>query len=161
LFLYLKSNRCDLILITFPKIAAMKKYVVAVGILASFSLNGQEFINDLDVALKEARDQDKKIILLFSTDDACAVCQDLEANVFDSQEFKAYAKDHYILVKPDFQESAPLETKTDNLLIVEKYNKDGFFPHVVVLDKSAKVIVKMAVYNNEPTKAYLKLLQGF
>lgn len=139
----------------------MKKYIVAVGILAGFSLNGQEFVNDLDVALKEAREQDKKIILLFSTDEACAVCQDLEENVFQSDEFKAYAKDHYIVVKPNFQGSAPIETKTDNLLIVEKYNKDGFFPHVVVLDKSAKVLVKMAVYNNEPTMAYLKLLQGF
>jgi len=55
--------------------------------------------------------------------------------VFKSPEFLAFADDNYVMVKIDFSyQQDDKEQLQKNLLIVEKYNKDGFFPHVVVFE---------------------------
>ena len=87
----------------------------------------------------------------------------LEQNIFKSPEFIEFASENYVLVKIDFSYEAQELTKDQlekNLLIVEKYNKDGFFPHVVVLNKEAKVIKKMEVYTRETPEQYLSLLKS-
>ena len=137
----------------------MKKLVIAVMLMSNPMIYAQEWINDLNVALQEAGKQDKNVLLYFSVPDACDICQQLEKNVLQSAEFQAYAKANFVLAQPDFHESIPLDAKAENLLIVEKYNKDGFFPLVVILDKNAKVLGKTGVYNNETPFEYLRLLE--
>ncbi len=121
----------------------------------------QEWVSDLDVAFKEAGADNKRVLLYFSVPDACEICKKLEENVLRSDEFQAYAKANYVLAQPDFSASLSMAEKAENLLIVEKYNKDGFFPLVVVLDKNAKVLGKTGVYNDETPKEYLTILESF
>lgn len=120
----------------------------------------QQWSNDLAASLKRAAQQDKKVLLYFSVPEAFNVCEQLEKNIWESVEFKDYSREKFILVKPDFKESASFETKAENLLIVEKYNKDGFFPLVVILDKNAKVLGKTGLYNDETPQEYITLLQS-
>jgi thioredoxin-related protein len=122
----------------------------------------QQWQNDLQIGLKEAAQQNKKVLLFFSVPERCESCNKLEQNIFKSPEFIEFASENYVLVKIDFSYDAQELTKAQlekNLLIVEKYNKDGFFPHVVVLNKDAKITNKVDVYNRETPQQYLSLLR--
>ena len=122
----------------------------------------QQWHTDLQLGLKEAAQQNKKVLLFFSVPERCEACNKLEQNIFKSPEFIEFASENYVLVKIDFSYEVQELTKDQlekNLLIVEKYNKDGFFPHVVVLNKEAKITKKMEVYTSETPEQYLSLLQ--
>jgi thioredoxin-related protein len=133
--------------------------LLVLGLLA-WAGHAQQWNSDLEQAQREAAREGKKVLLYFSASGHCAPCQDLEEKVFSSDEFKAYAGKHFVLVKPEFDDKATFAEKADNLLIVEKYNKDGFFPWVVILDPSGKAINKVGQYNNESPIAYLKRLES-
>ncbi len=122
---------------------------------------GQVWQTDLEVGLKKAAQQNKKVLLFFSVPEGCDSCHKLEKNIFKSTEFIEYAEQNYVLVKIDFSYDAQDLSKDQlekNLLIVEKYNKDGFFPHVVVLNREAKITNKVRVYNKETPQQYLSML---
>ena len=64
--------------------------------------NAQVWNNDFTTAKKLAQEQNKKIILVFQGSDWCGPCIKLEKEIWSSEEFKTYAKDHFILLKADF-----------------------------------------------------------
>ena len=119
----------------------------------------QEWNKSLDLAIAKAGSNGKLVLLLFSVPDACDVCDRFEKNVIQSDAFEKYAIENYILARPDFSGTADMMTKADNLLIVEKYNKDGFFPWVVILDGNAKVLGKTGLYTDETPEEYIKKLE--
>ena len=135
------------------------------SILFLFSIlncSAQQWQKDLDLGLKAAAQQNKKVLLFFSVPEHCDTCVKLEKKIFQSPEFLTFAEANYVLVKIDFSyqsEDLSKEQLEKNLLIVEKYNKDGFFPHVVVLNTPAKITLKTSVYNNETPQEYLSLLK--
>jgi thioredoxin-related protein len=137
----------------------MKNWMLAFVLMSGSLAGAQEWRKDLDAAIAEAGKNEKLVFLLFSLPDACDICDEFEKNVIASETFKNFAKETYVLARPDFSETASIEAKTDNLLIVEKYNKDGFFPWVVILDGNAKVLGKMGLYNDETPQAYINKLQ--
>ena len=142
----------------------MKKGLFILVCLAFSSLDSQaqQWQSDLQIGLKEAAQQNKKVLLFFSVPEHCDTCVKLEKKVFQSPEFLAFAEANYVLVKIDFSYQSEDLSKAQlekNLLIVEKYNKDGFFPHVVVLNAAAKITLKTSVYNNETPQEYLSLLK--
>jgi len=120
--------------------------------------SAQEWKSNLNEAFREASMTNKKVLLFFSTEDDCERCQKLDKNVLQSPEFKDFAKDNYILVKQDFQPTSDPEQLEQDLLVVEKYNKDGFFPLLVIINKNAKVIGQVGAYNNETPNQYLDRL---
>ena len=139
------------------------KRMISIALFCSvLNCTAQQWQKDLDIGLKEAAQQNKKVLLFFSVPEHCDTCVKLEQKVFKSPEFLAFASDNYVLVKIDFsyeQEGLSKDQLEKNLLIVEKYNKDGFFPHVVVLNKEAKIAGKAGVYNNETPYEYMSLLK--
>lgn len=128
-------------------------------LLFCLTAGAQEWNPDLESAKLSALTSNKRILLYFSAE-SCEPCQNLEETVFKSDEFRAYAERHYILTRPVFNESASLTEKAEQLLIIEKYNKDGFFPWVVILDSSGKILNKVGQYDGERPLAYLKKLEG-
>lgn len=122
----------------------------------------QNWQNNLNKAIREASQQNKKVLLFFSVPEYCDSCIKLEKNIFKSEAFLKYADQNYILVKIDFSNKSNVESNelmAENLFIVEKYNKDGFFPLVVLLNKDSKVVGKTGVYKNETPEQYLSMLQ--
>ncbi len=136
------------------------KSTVFTSVLCSLAIHcsAQEWSNNLNQAFREASMTNKKVLLFFSTDENCERCQKLDKNVLQSSEFKDFAKDEYILVKQDFEPTDDPQQLEQNLLVVEKYNKDGFFPLLVILNKNAKVIGQVGAYNNETPNQYLDRL---
>ncbi|HMI06312.1 MAG TPA: thioredoxin family protein [Flavobacterium sp.] len=119
----------------------------------------QEWKNNLNAAFKEASVSGKEVLLFFSVAENCESCAKLDHNVLQSDEFRSYAKENFVLVKQDFN-SGTADNIEENLLIVEKYNKDGFFPLVVIINKNAKVLGQIGAYNDESPKEYVAKLQS-
>ncbi|KOS08089.1 thiol-disulfide isomerase [Flavobacterium akiainvivens] len=120
-----------------------------------------EWLTDFDKARHTAAEQDKNIILVFAGSDWCAPCIKLEQKIWESDEFKAEAAQKWVLVKADFPKkkaNALPEAQTQhNAALYEKYNKEGVFPLVVVIDKTGKVLGKTTYKDITPAE-YIKHL---
>ncbi len=126
-----------------------------------FSQNWEETYSD---AIAKSKAQNKPLILVFSGSDWCAPCIKLDQKIWQSEEFKTYAKASYVLYKADFPRkkanrlSAELQVQNEKL--AEKYNPKGYFPLVIVLDAKEEVLGKTGYANSSP-KEYLSKLNAF
>jgi len=141
----------------------MKK--IALGIILFVSTVGfaQDWQTDLEAAKKLATDQDKNIIIVFSGSDWCAPCIKLDKNIWQSDAFKNQSANNWILLKADFPRKKANELSKDqtahNRKLAEKYNIEGSFPLVVLVDKNGKVQGKMGFKNVSPEE-YIKMIQA-
>ena len=139
----------------------MKK--IALGIILFVSTIGfaQDWQTDLEAAKKLATDQDKNIIIVFSGSDWCAPCIKLDKNIWQSDAFKNQSANDWILLKADFPRKKANELSKDqtahNRKLAEKYNIEGSFPLVVILDKNGKLLGKMGFKNVSPEE-YIKMI---
>ena len=72
------------------------------------------------------------------------------------------AYENWIIVKADFPRKKVNQLEdaqmTKNRKMAEKYNIEGSFPLVVILDKSGKVLGKMG-FKNVSSEEYVKMIQ--
>ncbi|MGO4818258.1 thioredoxin family protein [Flavobacterium sp. W22_SRS_FP1] len=124
----------------------------------------QNWKTDFSQTTAEAIAQNKPIILVFSGSDWCAPCIKLDKTIWQSEAFKKYALTNYILQRADFpkkkQNQLPEELKKQNQSLAEKYNQEGIFPLVVVLDGKGKVLGKES-YKNVTPEEYIDTLNSF
>ena len=143
----------------------MKKiFLIALIFVTSINSYAQEWQTDINVAKEIASKESKPIILVFQGSDWCAPCIKLEREIWSTDTFKKYAKEHYVMLKADFprrKKNALSETQTkSNALLAEKYNKQGFFPFVVVLDCNGKVLGESS-YKKTTPENYIQELNAF
>lgn len=104
----------------------------------------QEWNTDLEAAKKKALTQNKNILLVFSGSDWCPRCIELEKNIWQSAEFKAEADKNWVLLRADFLQKKgipePVNVNDMKMILAERYNRNGFFPYIVLLDKHGRVI---------------------
>ncbi|MGE0087894.1 MAG: thioredoxin family protein [Bacteroidales bacterium] len=128
------------------------------------SLHAQEWVTDYDEAIKMAVEKNRNIVLVFQGSDWCAPCIKLEREIWTSEEFKAFATNHFIMLKADFpRKKVNLLDKTQqdkNNKLAEKYNKAGNFPFIVLLDANGKVLGETG-YQKITPKEYITLLTNF
>lgn len=128
-------------------------------VAGSLQVQAQDWSADLKSALRDASSSGREVLLFFTAGERCENCLALEDKVLSSSEFLDFAKNDLLLVKQDFQEKSP-EKLEENLLIVEKYNKDGFFPLMVFINKSGKITGQLGTYNNETPAEYIAKLKS-
>lgn len=143
----------------------MKKTILSVLFLCTIVIvNAQLWHTDFIEAKKLATKENRNIILVFEGSDWCAPCIKLEREIWESEEFKDYAKTHFVLLKADFPRRKTNrlseQQQKENEKLAEKYNQQGFFPFVVVLDKTGKVLGTTGYKKVEPAE-YIKLLSSF
>lgn len=126
--------------------------------------HSQNWNTDFNQATTEANAQNKPIILVFAGSDWCAPCIKLDKAIWQSEAFKSYSATNYILERADFpkkkQNELAEELKKQNQSLAEKYNKEGIFPLVVVLDGKGKVLGKTS-YKNVTPEEYIDTLNSF
>ena len=111
-----------------------------------------------------ASNENKNILLVFSGSDWCAPCIKLKKEILTSEEFIVFAKEHYIILNADFPKrkvnALPKEQQEHNKALAERYNKQGHFPLVVVLDAEGTVVCKTGYQKMSPSEyiAYLTAL---
>lgn len=131
-------------------------FIVVVGFSQDWKYNFEE-------AKELAKQQDKNIILIFSGSDWCAPCIKLEKNIWQSEAFQKESAENWILVKANFPRKKANqlseEQSNHNRNLAEKYNIEGSFPLVVLLDNTGKVLGKMG-FKNVPPEEYIKMIHA-
>lgn len=143
----------------------MKKLIYILLFASCGMLQAQQWQESFDDALTKAATEDKPIVLVFSGSDWCAPCIRLKRHVFDSDTFKSYASEHYVMYDADFprkkKNQLPEEKLNVNKSLAEKYNPKGYFPLVVVMDKDQHVLGTTGFVARTSPEKYIKTLNKF
>ena len=125
-------------------------------------LFAQEWRSDWNAAQLEAKQVNKKLILVFSGSDWCIPCIKLEKQIWKSPAFIQYAQKHYVLFRADFpkrkKNKLPETIQQLNDRLASEYNPKGYFPLVVVLDAQGKVKGQLG-YEKLTPEAYIALIE--
>ena len=138
----------------------MKNSIILSFILIGMVMfaNAQEWQTDFDQAKQKATVENKDIIIVFQGSDWCAPCMKLETEIWSNEEFKAYAADNYVMLLADFpkkkKNTLSSEQQEKNKKLAETYNKNGFFPLVVILDGEGNVLGQTG-YKKMTPKEYI------
>lgn len=128
------------------------------------AVNAQEWNTDFEAAKKKAAAENKNILLVFSGSDWCARCMELEKTVWQSEAFKEDSKKNWVLLRADFLQKKgnpePVDVNDVKMILAEKYNRDGFFPLIVVLDKYGKVLGKSGPQDYTTAEEYIAHFKG-
>jgi thioredoxin-related protein len=141
----------------------MRKIISALFLLIVTGTYSQNWKTNFEEAKKQALEENKNILLVFSGSDWCAPCIKLDKMVWQSDVFKLEAEKNWIIYKADFPKKkanqlTPELTEMNNSL-AEKYNKNGNFPLVLLLDKTAKVIGVIG-FKNVSAAEYIELIHS-
>lgn len=141
----------------------MKKSVVALCLMMISTVAvAQDWNTDLGVAKKKAFAENKNILLVFSGSDWCLPCITMDKEVWPSDAFKQ-AANNWVLLRADFLQKKgnpePVNVNDMKMILAEKYNRDGFFPYFVMLDKNGKVLSKSGYEDFETAGEYVALFK--
>lgn len=127
-------------------------------------VNAQDWHTDFSEAKEIASTSNKPIVLVFQGSDWCGPCIKLDREIWSTEEFKSYAKEHYVMLKADFprKKSNKLseEQTQANKKLAEKYNKHGYFPFVVILNSKGEVLGETG-YKKTTPKKYIEDIDAF
>ncbi|GLB53957.1 hypothetical protein NBRC110019_29980 [Neptunitalea chrysea] len=141
-----------------------KALLFLIFIFSITSIQAQNWITDFTTAKEEAVKNNKPIILVFQGSDWCAPCIKLDREIWSTEIFKNYSKEHYIMLQADFprKKKNKLSDKQteNNKQLAEIYNKQGFFPFVVVLDHEGNILGQTS-YKKTTSENYIKELNSF
>ena len=140
-------------------------YFIFFTLMLNFSsINAQDWTTNFDDAKDQASEKGVPIVLVFQGSDWCAPCIKLDKEIWSTEEFKNYAKDHFVMLKADFPRKKKNQLRDlqrkQNEMLAEKYNKNGYFPFVIVMDKEGKVLGETGYKRMSPTD-YIKLLSSY
>lgn len=142
----------------------MKNLFIVAFVFCSTLSFSQKWVNNFETAKKIAKEENKNIIMIFSGSDWCAPCIRLDKNIWQSQEFKEESTNNWVTMKLNFPRKKanqlPADEEKHNRELAEKYNKEGNFPLVVILNPEGKVLGKLGFKNVSPEE-YIKLIKEY
>ncbi|OEK02004.1 hypothetical protein BFP97_10945 [Roseivirga sp. 4D4] len=100
-------------------------------------------------------------LLIFEGSDWCANCRRLERNILTQEVFKEFLTQHEIVLeKVDFPQRKKLEknVRVYNDSIATKYNFDGAFPTMLLINEGSKDYVKLTNYVKQSPEEMMTLL---
>lgn len=107
--------------------------------------------------------ENKKILLYFSGSDWCAPCIKLKKTFVSQPNFQEFSKTHLLLLNADFPRKKANQLSgqkvKENELLAEKYNPNGTFPLIVVLDKNGKILKKWEGLPSESVTEFINELK--
>jgi len=133
-------------------------------ILISFclpKLNAQVF-EQRNLAFEKAKAENQPVFLIFSGSDWCMPCIKFEKEILNNPEFQEFSNTHLVILKVDFpqRKEQAKELVIQNEALAEKYNPQGYFPHLLLLDNDGKVLTTFS-YINQPVREFIKEFDPF
>lgn len=126
--------------------------------------SAQDWQTDFTNAKVLATKYDRPIVLVFQGSDWCAPCIKLDREIWATEEFITYSKNHYVMLQADFprkrSNALSPEQLNKNKSLAEKYNRNGVFPFVVVMNNKGIVLGETS-YKKIAPSAYIKELNSF
>jgi thioredoxin-related protein len=115
----------------------------------------------LQSELKQAKEERKHVLLLFTGSDWCAWCVKMDQEVLDTPTFKAYADEALVVVEADFPndkagQSQELQARNRKLRNAFSVNS---FPTLLFLDSTGKVVEYQEGYQEGGAEAYVARLR--
>ena len=95
--------------------------------------------------VKNAKSENKPILLIFSGSDWCANCIKLKTNVFDQESFKTLQAEKFKMYTADFprtKKTVEDQRTLDNEMLADIFNPNGKFPLVLLLDSDQNILRK-------------------
>jgi thioredoxin-related protein len=120
------------------------------------------WVQDFNMAKQKAKEEKKNILMVFSGSDWCNNCMRLKKTVFETSEFISYSSENLILLEVDFprdEKKLSKEKISENEKLADKYNPNGSFPMLVLLDAEGNVKGKKSGYINQGVKKYIQLFE--
>jgi thioredoxin-related protein len=141
----------------------MKKAIVLTTLFAlSLSLTaGEGWLTNIEKAKELAKKEKKAVLVEFTGSDWCPPCKALKKNVFNSAEFKAYAKKHLVLVELDFprdKSKVSKEQATYNREQAKTFAVRGY-PTIILMDADGKELTKKVGYGRTSVAKYIESLK--
>ena len=139
----------------------MKKLLIIAFLSVFSSVRADVWTTDYDAAVKEAKKENKPVMLLFTGSDWCRWCIRLENEVLDESEFERYAEKNLICVEADFprRKKVTAGVKRQNMELQKKYGIRGF-PTVLLLNPDNEKILARTGYRKGGPEKYVKHLQA-
>lgn len=142
----------------------MKRFLVFTLLLVSVLGFSQDWKYNFDEAKKIASKENKNIVMIFSGSDWCAPCMRLEKNIWQSEEFKKESAEKWVLLKLNFPRKKANQLSEEqtnhNRTLAEKYNREGSFPLVIIMQPDGQILGKLGFKNVKP-KEYIALMEAF
>lgn len=116
------------------------------------------WLTNLEEGIDIAKKEKKTVFTLVTGSDWCPPCKKLHHDVFESEDFKAFAKDNLILVELDFPKKpanklSPEQTKY-NQGLKRKFQVRGF-PTVIMLNNDGKELKRWVGYRTTALETML------
>lgn len=140
----------------------MKQYLL-ICLFSITQISFSQQVNTLESSLTKAKQEHKKVLLYFSGSDWCAPCIKFKKTFIQNEAFQSFASENLIVVNADFprlkKNALSAEQTTENEKLADKYNTNGIFPLVLVLDENGKVIKKWEKIPDETIDIFLAQLK--
>lgn len=128
-----------LLLLLVPTLGCAQKKVDA---KVDAKIDGANWLEDYDLALKTASKEDKVILINFTGSDWCGWCKRLVAEVFSKPEFITYANKNLVLLMLDFPSNfkeLPANVQKERQELQEQYKVRGY-PTILLTNAKGEVI---------------------
>lgn len=139
------------------------KFLIVFLFISCFSFSQEWEKSYVDAKIK-TEESGSALLLVFAGSDWCAPCIKLDRHLFQSPKFGKYAKENLILYKADFPRkkvnSLTPELAASNKKLAEKFNPNGYFPLVILLDANEEVLGSFG-YQKKPVEDYISRLNSF
>lgn len=137
----------------------MKKFLLFGWMMATLSAfaftHPPQWCTTWNEAVHQSALSDKPILMVFAGSDWCKPCMMLEKTIFETPDFQEYAAQHLVLLKVDFprqkKNRLPETQRTHNEGLAEKYNPEGEFPCLLLLNAKGDLISKVP---HTPTSSF-------
>lgn len=150
------------------KNAFFKSMVLGLGLmLLSFSRDEIQTIywnTDFEGAKSSAALSDGIILMSFQGSDWCGNCKRLEHTLFENSDFIDFYSGNLTMLKVDFpmkkENRLSKEQVKHNDALAEKFNPDGSFPKVIILNAQGEKLGEMA-YPSKTAEEYIASIKSF
>lgn len=129
-----------------------------IGVLA-FSQETKTLQNSIN----QAKQEHKKVLFFFSGSDWCSPCVKFKKTFIENEDFKAFAQNNLIVFNADFprqkKNALSKEQTEENEKLAEKYNQNGLFPLIILLDENGKIIKQWEKLPSETVPEFIEKLK--
>ncbi|HSD15403.1 MAG TPA: thioredoxin family protein [Flavobacterium sp.] len=140
------------------------KFIYLLLVFSMISVAQETTRLNFEQSLEKAKTENKNVLLFFSGSDWCAPCVKFKKHFVETEQFKNFSAENLIVYNADFprlkKNQLPADITQENEKLAEKYNNEGLFPLILLVDNNGKVIKKWEHYPSESLDEFIAKLKG-
>jgi thioredoxin-related protein len=140
----------------------MKNLLKIAILLIGLSVSAQEKLT-FDQSLSKAQNENKNVFLFFSGSDWCAPCVKFKKYFVETDQFKNFSNENLVVYNADFprqkKNQLTKEIAAENAKLADKYNSNGQFPMILLLNNKGEVIKKWEQLPSETLEQFIEKLK--